>query len=228
MILLNLYQMKYHYVVVVTHQTEQTAQQKQTQRNYVELTETSKVADRFKLSNMAVAAVATAVLVDLDVVNSENTQLVIDKNKVDRARRITHKTAIENQEKNRTPLIALYFDGRGDLTKVRQGKKIVTKREEVEQPGSLVEQPGSLYLGHVTNVKKSAIPICADIWNFIVKHLIPTEDLVIAGADGAPTNTGWKGRRNSPPRKETWSSLTMADLSIALYRITTQTFNSKT
>lgn len=173
-----------------TEQTEQTEQTKQTARNYVKLTETSKVADRLKLSNMAVAAVATAVLVDLDIVNPDNRQLVIDKNKVDRARKITRKIAIANQESNRTPLVALYFDGRSDLTKIYQGKKIITKREDHM---SLVEHPGSLYLGHVTNVEKSATPVSEDIWNFIMEHSISTEDLVIVGCDGCVLNTGWKG-----------------------------------
>lgn len=71
-------------------------------RNYVKLVHTSKIADRYQLSNAAVAAVATAVLMDYEVVDAENTQKVVDPNKVRKNREIQRNSAFHSQQKNQS------------------------------------------------------------------------------------------------------------------------------
>lgn len=67
---------------------------KPTSINTVKLTQTTKIADRYCLSNTAVAAIGTAVLMDYNVIDSVNLQFVIDRNKVQRNRNIVRGTAI--------------------------------------------------------------------------------------------------------------------------------------
>ena len=82
-------------------------------QNRVRLTETAKMSVRFGVSLGATAAIATAVLIDYNVVNKQNTSLVVDKNKVARER--NKLVSISNSEP--IPSIkGLYFDGRRDLT----------------------------------------------------------------------------------------------------------------
>lgn len=86
-------------------------------RNNVKLTQTAISADRYRLSNTAVAAIGTAVLIDYNVIDSDNSRFVIDRNKVQRNRNIVRNSAIEMQVSQSSPVYALYFDGRKDFTK---------------------------------------------------------------------------------------------------------------
>lgn len=162
-------------------------------RNYVKLTKTAKVADRYHIPNTIVAAVASAVLEDHKVIDATNKQHVIDPNKVARNREIVRKCAIENQERNRAPVIGLYFDSRCDDTKVRVGNKTIIQKEDHM---SMVSHPGSFYLGHVTTPKKCAPSASQDMWSYIEKHSIDTEDLDALGGDGTAVNIGWRGGIN--------------------------------
>lgn len=57
-------------------------------RNMIKLPQTSKAADRYRLSNTAVAAIGNAVLMDYNVIHTANTQNIIDVNKVRRQREV--------------------------------------------------------------------------------------------------------------------------------------------
>lgn len=118
------------------------SEKKNSSRNNVQLVNTSLVADRYHLSNTAVAAVGTAVLMDFKLVDTTNTQNVIDPSKVRRQREIRRNSVADLQHKNRNPIYGLYFDGRNDLSMTYENGKIAMK---TQHHVSLLQQPGSYY-----------------------------------------------------------------------------------
>ncbi|KAL7299072.1 hypothetical protein TKK_0008163 [Trichogramma kaykai] len=121
--------------------------------NKVHYIETAIIAQRYGLSDGAVAAIVSSVLVDHGLVDEENQNLVVDKNeKRIKKDHVNKKIAIspENQI-----LSSIYFDGRKDETliqeKIENKYRIITMKEEHI---SVLTEPDSIYIGHV--VPKSA------------------------------------------------------------------------
>lgn len=81
--------------------------------NKLNLSVSSELADRFNLSDRGFAAIASGVLTDLGLISSTDNKLVIDKNKVRRARAIKRKSEAMNLIFDGS---ALFFDGRKDDT----------------------------------------------------------------------------------------------------------------
>lgn len=162
------------------------------QRNTTKLVHTAQIADRYNLSNTQVAAVGNALLMDLNIVNSQDSSKLIDPNKVRRNRNIQRQKLTQSQKENRTPLIAFFFDGRRDSTKMYANKKILTEREEHI---SMLQMPGSIYIGHVSiaDDKSDSLSTTEEIIDFLGKEGISTQSMLIVGCDGCASNTGWKG-----------------------------------
>lgn len=97
------------------------------------------------------------------------------------------KSAIKTHQKSIKSVFGLYFDGRNDLTLVKENNKTVTKRQ---QHISLVQQPGNLYIGHVTPNGYGSETLSQEILEYCSKHSISLDDLVAVGCDGCPENTG--------------------------------------
>ena len=108
-----------------------------------------------KLSDRSAAAVATAVLQDVGIVTKESSVQVIDKNKLRRAREnVRHKIM---DSINYQPLNAIYFDGRKDKTLTIKKKDGRSHRKTlVEEHISLVQEPGSEFLGYTMPSSESA------------------------------------------------------------------------
>lgn len=83
------------------------------ERNTVNLTLAAEVADRYHASDRAAAAIATAVLVDVGLINESDKKLVIDKSKMQRARVKKRQWEEANVSFDGQ---ALFFDGRKDNT----------------------------------------------------------------------------------------------------------------
>ncbi|GBN46741.1 hypothetical protein AVEN_182126-1, partial [Araneus ventricosus] len=66
------------------------------------------------------------------------------------------------------------------------------RESKTEEHYSLTQEPGSVYIGHVTPTSGSS----EDIVTFIIYYLsgrgISLEKLVVIGCDGTAVNTGWK------------------------------------
>lgn len=73
----------------------------------------SELADRYALSDRAFAALASGVLSDAGIVNTQNTDFVVDTNKARRARLLKRKS---EESKLIFDGTALFFDGRKDNT----------------------------------------------------------------------------------------------------------------
>lgn len=152
----------------------------------------AREADRFGVSDRGAASIATSALVCAGLVSPENKNLVIDKSKIRRARK---SGRVKIQHKKKEDIIALYFDGRKDKTltlEERQDEKGCLSIHQVnkfEEHISLVNEPGSEYLDHVTPDGGTAAAISECLMNSGLK----TESLLAIGCDGTPVNTGTKG-----------------------------------
>jgi len=109
----------------------------------------ARACDRYGISDRSAAALASAVLQDFGLITESDSVNVVDRNKVRRSR---HKKRLELQEsENYQALRSLYFDGRKDqtITNVSKGTRWHRKKI-VEEHLSLIEEPGSKYIGHIT------------------------------------------------------------------------------
>lgn len=130
---------------------------------------TALVSDRYGLSYRQTAAIASAVLTDVGLISSTDTSFVIDKSKIQRVKTVvrdSHVSPADGFTKN--TLLGLYFDGRKDktCTQVKGGAKYY-RRIHTEEHISLVQEPGSCYIGHVTPASGTAIDISKCILNFL-------------------------------------------------------------
>ena len=144
------------------------------------------------VSDQSAASIASAVLQDVDMVNKDDISKVVDRSKVRRERsklrskltRCTHEIK---------PL-GLSFDGRKDTTQVmiKKGRKLA-KSTVIEEHITLVEEPQSKYIGHITVVNGSSKTIAEGIIQFFDTNKMSTEDIIAVGCDGTNVNTGVSG-----------------------------------
>ncbi|GBN56207.1 hypothetical protein AVEN_262263-1, partial [Araneus ventricosus] len=108
---------------------------------------------KFGVSDRAVAAIASSVLHDVGLITSNKSDLVVDENKLrgekDQVRKNLKLQALS--EAQALPLKGLYFDGRKDSTLIEE--RVDTKRytrKAKEEHLSLIEEPGSRYITHLS------------------------------------------------------------------------------
>lgn len=157
------------------------------------LQSTSLNCDRYGVSDRAAAAIASSVLEDIGVISETDTSLVIDRHKIRREKSRTRKE-LQQSQLDLDELHGIYFDGRKDHTLVIE--KIGSKqfrRTIKEEHYSIIKEPGSDYLSHVSPNSSSAKDITASIVSCLTERGVSLEFLDVVGCDGTNTNTGWKG-----------------------------------
>ena len=119
-------------------------------------------------SDRAAAAIASAVLQDFGLISPGHSQNVIDKNKIRRERMRKRNILQDMQASDGGGLHSIYFDGRKDVTvtNVRKGSKWY-KENHVEEHISVIEEPGSKYIGHITPTLASAVGIRSSLLDFL-------------------------------------------------------------
>uniref|UniRef100_A0A6P7F767 Uncharacterized protein LOC114325406 n=1 Tax=Diabrotica virgifera virgifera TaxID=50390 RepID=A0A6P7F767_DIAVI len=150
-----------------------------TKRNTRNLSELAKTLDRYAVSDRAGAAIASAVLQDYGIVNNEDTQNIIDRHKVRRARQ-QNRVDLQRFSKS-TILLGLYFDGCKDKTLTFDENR---KTTIVEEHISLIQEPDSKYLGHVSPISGTAANILDAFNNFFQISSISLDSLEVIGCDG--------------------------------------------
>lgn len=151
----------------------------------------ARACDRHAVSDRAASALASALLDDLGIVTETETKNVIDRSKV-RRERIRNREIL--QECQDIEINGLFFDGRKDKSlTIKKGtdgrfRKVTVKEEHI----SLIEEPGSHYLGHITPASGSSRSIVDSILSYTDSHNISTANLHAIGCDGTNVNTGWK------------------------------------
>jgi len=161
------------------------------ERNMVPIPTIALEADRYGVSNRATAAISTATLVDYGIINPEDSNNIIDPNKVWRARQQLRKDLRANA--NEEDVTALFFDGRKDKTLVKEyieGKWYGDK--QTEDHYVLIGEPGTSYLSHITLERGTAACI-ADGLHRAIEEMGITDNIKAVGADSTPVNTGHRG-----------------------------------
>lgn len=146
------------------------------------------MADRYNLSDEAVAAICTGLLTDMGIVTKNDRSQVIDRMKVHRAR--VNARTMELSQQELTNINAIFFDGRKDRTKVyANGRHSTISEEHI----SLVEEPGSYFIGHYPVETGDADTILNEMIKYLKSKFVEFDKLDAVGCDGAAVNTGWKG-----------------------------------
>jgi hypothetical protein len=150
----------------------------------------AEACDRYQISDRAAACIVSSALQDIGVITTKNRNFIIDRHKIARSR--TNRREFLGKKLFSLPT-ALYFDGKKDISKVneKKGSKYYM-RSVKEEHVTLVEEPGSKYIGHVTVADGSALSIKSSIIEHFNNSAIPTERLKVIGADGTNVNTGSK------------------------------------
>ncbi|GBM84209.1 hypothetical protein AVEN_94414-1 [Araneus ventricosus] len=125
--------------------------------------------DRFCISDRVDAAIVSAALQDVGIISESNVLNVVERNKI-RLGRTKAKTTVLSQvlKDYDHDQFGLYFDGRKDrrtLSMEDNRRKVIIK-EHI----SLVKEPGSEYIFHVSVNFERAQIIGNNIYSFFVMH----------------------------------------------------------
>ncbi|VEN43556.1 unnamed protein product, partial [Callosobruchus maculatus] len=144
-----------------------------------------RTLDRYGISDRAGAAVASAVLQDVGIINTIDKTSIIDKNKIRRARSKKREGLLENNQN--LSLRGLFFDGRKDETlKMEDSRRRKIREEHI----TLIKMPESVYLTHVCPESGTSSNIIKCILEYFDKSQITTDDLRVIGCDGTNVNVG--------------------------------------
>lgn len=132
-------------------------------------------ADGFGLSDRATAAIVSATLVDFDVAHFGP----VDRSKIRRERKKLREHLRQSQS---SKYCGLYFDGRKDQTLTDGGHNIV------EEHISVISEPNTQYLDHLTVHSGTSKSICESILD-----MPDVRDIVCVGCDSTAVNTGIHG-----------------------------------
>ncbi|GBM43476.1 hypothetical protein AVEN_9437-1 [Araneus ventricosus] len=149
----------------------------------------------FGVSDQAVTAIASSVLHYVGLITSNNSDLVVDKNKLRREKAEVRKDlkCKALSEAQALPVKELYFDGREDSTLIEE--KVDTKRytrKAKEEHLSRVEEPSLRYITHLSPSFGTARQISTTIIKYFEGITRDLSQLLEIGCDGISVNARWK------------------------------------
>ena len=152
--------------------------------NRQKLMNTARAADRYRVSNRAVAAICTAY--ELDRQCGTGTAVTITHSKVWRARHKIRRQAAKERRKYlcEKRLTSLYFDGKNDDTRTTLSGEM-----EVEEHIVVLSEPEG-YVTHFTPESKKSLAQHKELKQIEADY---NADITVLGCDGAAINTGRKG-----------------------------------
>jgi len=117
----------------------------------------------------------SALLEDLGLIIPDDKSLTIDRSKVICEKQKIGKSFQHKDADVAAPISALFFDGRKDKTLYQEviGKSR-HRRTRVEEHISLIEEPGSTFLGHVSPVNGRGSMIAESIFDYFSSHKMQT------------------------------------------------------
>lgn len=163
-------------------------------KNKIAFSNVAMACDRIGISDRAAAIIVSSTLQDLGIVSSTDSSMVVDRNKIRRARKVT-RSKIQNIElsENRE-LLGLYFDGRKDKTisQIKIGEKFARKTV-MEDHIVVLSEPDSKYIGHLTATSSTSLAIKKYMFEFLAENDFDVSNLNVIGCDGTVVNTGCNG-----------------------------------
>ncbi|GBM01313.1 hypothetical protein AVEN_170360-1 [Araneus ventricosus] len=157
----------------------------------IQLKSTALLSDCYGVSDRTTAAMASSVLHDVGLITNSDVSHFIAKSKIRIEKQNVRAELCSKSDE--FPPQGLYLDGRKDNTLVvdlANSKRFL--RVKKEDHYSLIQEPGSVYIGHVTSTSGSSEDIVTSILSYLSGCGISLEKLVVIGCDGAAVNTGWK------------------------------------
>ena len=162
-------------------------------RNKMTLTNIVRECMRWGVSPKAGASIANAAFIDAGVVNKENQNNIIDKNKLKRQMEKYQNDIREKEMKELQldPPEGIYLDGKKDDTlTLEQDERGVWKVVQYnEEHYTLGIEPGGQYLGHVAPEGGKAVKIVDSIMKFVRENAIDGGWKVV-GSDSTSCITG--------------------------------------
>lgn len=164
---------------------------KKTQQMRDKLKNLATTCDRTGVSDRSAALIVNAALLDLNVISTVDSSKVVDRSKIRRERQKIRKE-LQSIEKHE-PLTAIYFDGRKDKTlTITKANNISQRKIIVEEHISIISEPNSEYIGHLSIDSGKAANIEKNIVDFLENKYEFRSSLVAIGCDGTAVNTGRK------------------------------------
>ena len=171
-------------------------------RNMVSLRAIAIIADKYELSDRAVAALVTATLVDFGLVSQENVCFVVDRLKVRRAREKLREESRGERNENAKTVTAFIADGKSSKEYMAQkkvgGKTVKCKGSWIKNI-TLTTEPESQYFAHFTLTEKptkdrpAALIFCEEMLKEFRRCGGDVDNLQMFGSDSENTNTGHLG-----------------------------------
>lgn len=155
----------------------------QSSYNTMSVINLAKAADRYDVSDTT--TLASAAYLDAGMISEDNTILVVDRSKIRRARRALRSASVESLHSE--TLHAFFFDGRKDMSLKYQFGRL---RKVLHDHISIVQEPRSLFLSHVTVEDGGARCLADTIWNRLLDKNVDTSTIKGIGCDGTNTNFG--------------------------------------
>jgi hypothetical protein len=167
---------------------------KKSSQNRIKLDNLARESIRGDISVRNTALLATALLVDLNIVTKEDAHLIVDPSKIQRARaRVMKKEAAEAKKRiEESKLDCIFFDGRRDQTKmiVVDGDGDEFARTEFEEHYTITDP--TRYLTHITPEEGTGAKGTADKVIEFLSEVKQLENVQVVGGDSTSSNTGWR------------------------------------
>lgn len=156
----------------------------------VKLKATTLHCDRSGVSERAAAAIASSVLEDIDLITDTEASNVIDCYKIRRERYRPRKSLQANQL-NTDQLHGIYFSRQKDDKMVIERTESKQFRRTIkEEHYSIIKEPGSVYLGHVSPNPGSSKDIVASIIACLAEQGVSLEYLDVIVMEQVPIQDG--------------------------------------
>ena len=164
-------------------------------QNRLNLENLARESIRYGVSVQATASLGTAVLIDVGIITPEYSTKIIDKDKIQRARNLVMEKLKEEglNYLESHKVRCFFFDGQKDDTKA-----ILVNDDGEEFPGiikenhySVVEEPGGLYLTHLTPDGERGQYLADGLLGWLTE-CSQLNNCEVIGADSTAVNTGLK------------------------------------
>ena len=171
-------------------------------KNMVSLRAIAIVADKYEMSDRAVACLVTATLVDFGLVSEENAHLVVDRLKVRRWREKLREESRGERNKFGKTVTAFIADGKSSkeyMDQKKVGGKTVKCKGSWLKNITLTTEPESQYFSHFqlketpTKDRPAALIFCEEMLKEFRRCGGDVDNLQMFGSDSENTNTGHLG-----------------------------------
>ena len=164
------------------------------QQNTHSLEHTCSAADRVNIGNRGASHLCNSYAKDMGWLTSENRLMhTLDPSKLSKQRRREREKikAKEEKEISSRSVQSVYFDGKKIATMVRHTSKNgkVFQKMEIQDHYVLIEEPQSVFLGHVVPFSGHGISLAVAIHRYLKKRSWD-KDAKVFGCDGTNPNIG--------------------------------------